>query len=340
MGVTLVADGGATSLRMGLVANPPGDPTEPSDPQLSDPKLSDTAALERVVSVPGFQWTRHGDAVEQQLDRLVTAWALLGEPGPVDAVAFGLAGGANDRPTRERLAAAVAARFHARRVYATGDDVTTHLGVLGGEPGVVIAAGTGTLCLAVTPDGQLCNVDGLGYLFGDLGSGFALGLAGIRAALAAVEARGPATSLVAPLAERVGEPVRQQVKRLYESATVIADVASFAEVVTAAADHDEVAAALCRSAGADLAADVVAALRQAFPDAPPASVPVSWSGSVLRSSRTVFDSFAAALTTHSPCALPSEPRGDSIAGAVRLSTGERVPHLAAVVSYDSTLPTG
>lgn len=320
MGVTLVADGGATSLRMGLVA----DSTDPNGP----------AALERVVRVPGFQWTRQGDAIEQQLDRLVTAWAELGAPAPVDVVAFGLTGGANDRPGRERLAAAVAARFGARRVYATGDDVTTHLGVLGGEPGVVVAAGTGTLCLAVTPDGQLRNVDGLGYLFGDLGSGFALGLAGIRAALAAVESRGPATALVAPLAERVGEPVRQRVKKLYESATVIADVASFAEVVTAAAEHDEVAAALSRAAGADLATDVVAALRQAFPDAPPASVPVSWSGSVLRSSRVVFDSFSAVLMAQSPCALPYEPRGDSMAGAIRLSTGVRVPHLAAVVIHE------
>lgn len=318
MGVTLVADGGATSLRMGVVTDP-GERAEP----------------DRVVRIPGFQWSRAGDAVAQQHDLLVRAWEELGSPGPVDVLAFGLAGGGADRPSRERLAAAVASRFEARRVYATGDDVTTHLGVLGGKPGVVVAAGTGTLCLAVTPDGQLHNVDGLGYLFGDLGSGFALGLAGIRAALAAVEVRGPATSLVSPLTELVGEPVRQRVKKLYESPTIIAEVAAFAAVVADEAERDAVAAGLCRTAGADLATDVVAAIRQAFPDAGPASVPVSWSGSVLRSSRIVFESFSAALLAGSPSALPAEPRGDSLSGAIRLATGARVPHRSAVVCHGS-----
>lgn len=322
MGVTLVADGGATSLRMGIV-----------DPGADGPGPDGQAALSTLVEVPGFQWTRDADPVDQQCDRLVAAWEELGRPAPVDKLAFGLAGGAPDVPSRQRLVALVSERTGAREVLATGDDVTTHLGVLGGAPGIVIAAGTGTLCLAVTPAGGLVKVDGLGYLFGDLGSGYSLGLAGIRAALAAVELRGRATTLRQRLGAWVGEPVRDEVKKLYGSQTVIAQVASFAAEVAAAAetDGDEVATGLCQVAGAELAADVMSAVRQAFPDAGPGSVPVSWSGSVLRSASTVFNAFMGSLATRCPQVVPHEPRGNALAGAVRLASGVQVPHLADVV---------
>lgn len=320
----MVADGGATSLRMGLVAGS------------SDESSGVTPSVARRVEVPGFQWTRGEDPVQQQCGRLVAGWEALGRPGPVEVIAFGLAGGAADEDGRRRLAAEVAVRLGARRVYATGDDVTTHLGVLGGQPGVVVAAGTGTLCLAVSPDGRLHNVDGLGYLFGDLGSGFALGLAGVRGALAAREGRGPPTRLLTPLIERIGEPLLEEIRKWYASPTLVAEVADFATEVLAAAHDDEVAQALCSGAGNDLASVVAAAAHRAFPEAGPAGVPVSWSGSVLRSSRAVFDPFVAALTARCPEALPSQPCGDSMAGALRLAAGSEVPHLAGVVRHEAS----
>ncbi|HEY8458546.1 MAG TPA: BadF/BadG/BcrA/BcrD ATPase family protein [Actinopolymorphaceae bacterium] len=311
-GVRIAVDGGATTLIMSVLG---GDRVE----------------------VPGFQWTSDEDPVEQQCRRVGEAWEALGKPSPVEVIALGLAGGAYDRPSRERLAPMIAERLGAGRVLLTGDDVTTHLGVLGGEPGVVVAAGTGVACLAVTPDGELINVDGLGYLFGDAGGGFSLGLAGLRAALAAFESRGAPTELVERAERRVGKPLREAVKAWYRSPSLIADVASFAAEVTEAAATDSVARVLCVSAGEELAVSAAAAVRRGFPAARDQSVPVSWAGGVLRA-KVIFDAFADGLAQLCPAARLREPVGDSLGGAVRLASNEQVPHLSAVVTYVAASP--
>jgi N-acetylglucosamine kinase-like BadF-type ATPase len=291
-----------------------------------------TLQLGRRVSVPGFQWTTGEDPVEQQCRRVAAAWEDLGAPAPVDVVALGLAGGAYDRPSRERLAPLLADRLGARKVILTGDDVTTHLGVLAGEPGVVVAAGTGVACLAVTAGGELVNVDGLGYLFGDAGGAFSLGLAGLRAALAGYEGRRAATVLTARAEELVGTPLRMVIKAWYRSPSLIADVAGFAAEVTAAAPTDPVARALCLAAGEELAVSVTTAVRRGFPAASDRTVPVSWAGGVLAAA-VVFEAFSAGLTQLCPPATLCPPRGDSLSGALRLAVDTNVPHLASVVVH-------
>lgn len=319
-GVRLAVDGGQTKLSMAVVDG-----------------HGDQARLGTQVLVPGFQWTAGEDPVEQQCGRVVAAWEELGRPGPVEVVALGLAGGASDRESRQRLAPLVAERLGAGRVLLTGDDVTTHLGVLGGDVGVVVAAGTGVACLAVTRNGELLNVDGLGYLFGDAGGGFSLGLAGLRAALAGHEGRGAPTVLTARAEERVGRPLRDAVKRWYRRPSLVADVASFAAEVTEAAKDDAVARVLCQAAGEELAVSVTAAVRRGFPGAGDKSVPVSWAGGLLRAP-IIFDSFAAGLSQLCPAAELREPRGDSLNGAMRLASGVDVPHLANVVMHPTSAP--
>jgi glucosamine kinase len=315
-GVRLAVDGGATTLLMGLVDDVGGAPR-----------------LSAQVSVPGFQWTTGEDPLAQQCRRVSAAWDALGRPAPVEVVALGLAGGADDRPSRERLAPLVAERLGARKVLLTGDDVTTHLGVLGGTAGVVIAAGTGVACLAVTPDGKVDNVDGLGYLFGDCGGGFSLGLAGIRAALAGLESRGTETALTGLAQKRIGTPLRDAIKGWYGSPTMIADVADFASEVAGAAREDSVARVLCVGAGEALAVTVAAACRRSFPAAGDGAVPVSWAGGLLTAS-AVFDAFQAGLRHLCPAAATCDPQGGSLDGAVHLAAGTDVPHLTNVVVYE------
>jgi glucosamine kinase len=310
----LAVDGGASTLRMAVVE---GD------------------RIVRQVETPGYQWTTGEDPVQQQCRRVEGAWRELGSPDDVETIALGLAGGAIDRTSRERLAALLAESLGARKVLLTGDDVTNHLGALAGEPGVVVAAGTGVACRGIGPDGRSAKVDGLGYLFGDAGGGFSIGLAGLRAALAAVEGRGPATSLVERAEKLAGTPLPLVMRTWYAAPTLIADVAGFAPEVGAAAEADppdQVARAVCEHAGRELATSVTAAVRSGFAGAEPGTVAVSWSGGVLRSYASVFGAFTAALAELCPQATLCDPRGDSMAGAVRLASGAEVPHLAEVVA--------
>jgi glucosamine kinase len=222
----------------------------------------------RTVSVDGFSWTRGGDPVRQQADNVLKGWRALGSPSGISVLALGLAGGGSLLADRVRLCELLADALPVAEIRSTTDDVVTHLGALAGEPGVVLAAGTGVLCIAVDEAGRRHNVDGLGYLFGDAGGGFWLGRKGIRAALAAVEGRGPATSLTPPLEVLVGE-LPGGVKRLYGSPGLVGEVAGFARVVAEAVRAGEVVAVgLCRAAGSVLATTVLAALQHSGPELP------------------------------------------------------------------------
>ncbi len=75
------------------------------------------------------------------------------------------------------------------------DAVTAHLGALGGEPGVVIVAGTGAIALAV--DEVAARADGWGTRLGDDGGGYWIGRAGLAAALRAHDGRGGSRELLA-----------------------------------------------------------------------------------------------------------------------------------------------
>lgn len=231
-------------------------------------------------------------------------------------------------------------------IRSTTDDVVTHLGALGGEPGVALAAGTGVLCIAIGAAGRRYNVDGLGYLFGDEGGGFWIGRAGIRAAVRAAEGRGPRTALQAALRSVVG-PLPTSVKHLYGSPTLISDVAAFAAAVGEAAnDGDEVATRICRAAADGLVGDVSAALDFLAGDdcvLPPEVAQVSVGGGVLRSGGAVRISFGDLMATRHPGVALREPVGDASLGAVLLAGSTRFVHHEMAVTWrrgDGIVATG
>ena len=80
--------------------------------------------------------------------------------------------------------------------------ISEHDGVLalmGLRCGVVVVAGTGGRLSATTRDGRHVSLDGLGPLLGDYGSGYAIGLQGLRAAALAFMHPRHHTSLKLPI---------------------------------------------------------------------------------------------------------------------------------------------
>ena len=78
-----------------------------------------------------------------------------------------------------------------------GDGFTTVLGAHGGQPGAVVAAGTGTVGEALRRDGSRAMSSGWGYITGDEGSGAWLGLQAMRHAQQALDGRATAGALAA-----------------------------------------------------------------------------------------------------------------------------------------------
>jgi len=108
---------------------------------------------------------------------------------------------------QERRAAAARLRGLARRVTVISDAEAAHPGALAGRPGLLVLAGTGSIVLGRGAAGRWGRAGGLGSLFGDGGSAFALGrdwLAAAHPARARRLARAPgAVARIAVLAPRV-----------------------------------------------------------------------------------------------------------------------------------------
>ena len=153
----------------------------------------------------------------------------------VELVAAGLTGFDGD--------AAAVARALGVPVIVSNDAVTAHLGALGGEPGVVIVAGTGVIALAVAADGRWARADGYGALLGDDGGGYWIGRRGLAAALRARDGRpGGSSELLRRAEARFGERI---VPAVYDAPDPVAAIAAFAlDVADAARAGDDVAAAI------------------------------------------------------------------------------------------------
>ena len=128
--------------------------------------------------------------------------------------------------------------------------------------GYAVIAGTGAGAIRVEDGHQAAVADGLGWLLGDEGSGFWIGRRVVRAALADLDGRGPATALTPLMLARLGvpapseagdrEPIVAVVRALYASPPVrLADYAGlvFEAGGDGTADRilDDAAAALGRT---------------------------------------------------------------------------------------------
>lgn len=197
-----------------------------------------------------------------------------------------------------------------------GDMLIAHRGALAGAPGVVALSGTGSSVLGIAADGTMIKAGGWGPLYGDQGSAYQIGRLGLVAAAEAFDGSGAATALLAGLTTALGvSEFPDTVTRLYSDLSGQEHVAALAPIVDACAEAgDEVAAAICRRAGADLARAVLAVTRRL----PAPERLVSYQGAVLGRSRLVRAAFVEALETRGIDVDVRPPRFEPIAGAVLL----------------------
>ncbi|MFX0537192.1 N-acetylmuramic acid 6-phosphate etherase [Ornithinimicrobium sp. Y1847] len=275
-----------------------------------------------VVGLAGVDGVRQ---VESAVERAARD-AGLGSDDRVDVVSIGLVGYHAAASLREELGRRLARRW-AGIVVLASDVTTTHVGAFDGGPGVVMAAGTGAVALALDEDGRSAIRDGWGFLLGDDGSGYAVGRAGLRAALSQVEGRAGGSAALAEKAQaRWGELVSVP-------AVVHGDehparvVASFArDVLAAAQEGDEIARQIWIDAGRALAETALAAR-----EAVGAELPVSLAGGLAGAGEILTESFAAAVGSGVQAAV-----GSSLDGARRLGElvlGDGIPtHLRELLT--------
>ncbi|GAA3934434.1 N-acetylglucosamine kinase [Microbacterium soli] len=233
--------------------------------------------------------------------------------GSPDTVTFGVSG-LTDADAEASALLSHPALAGVRRVVVTHDSVTSFLGVLGDRQGAVVAAGTGVVTLGVGP-AHSTRVDGWGYIMGDAGSGYWIGRAALDAVMRAHDGRGPATSLTAVVRDRWPDLETAYVS-LQASEDRVRTVASFAAATARlAAAGDDVATAICREAGRELALAATTALR--VTDAP-GDAAVGAVGGVF-GSELVRTAFEVAVRAERPDVRFVPPAGTGLDGAVSLA---------------------
>lgn len=128
--------------------------------------------------------------------------------------------------------------------------------------GIVVLSGTGSFVAARMPDGTTLTLDGLGPILGDYGSGYQIGLAGLRAAMASPWSPRRRTSLEYMIPQNLPGAGTEGIFHwvYYDRQANRADIASVARIVAQAAEQgDEIAKGIIIKAADDIS-DVLADL--------------------------------------------------------------------------------
>ncbi len=230
---------------------------------------------------------------------------------------FVAAAGAGRVSVREALASALGAAFPATAI-AVEDDLRVALraGIVAG-PGVVLVAGTGSVAYAEHGE-RRARVGGAGYLAGDEGSAFSIGMGAVRRLFRTYDGREQADELTLTIAQALGAPDRDALLEvLYGGPPEVARIAALAPLVTGAADGGHrVATKIVQNAAQELGDLVRAAARAAeLPEFPA----VVFAGGLLRTNSLLSFLLESRVTNELPGAQIVRVREEPARAALRFA---------------------
>jgi glucosamine kinase len=247
-------------------------------------------------------------------DRLIRR--ALGSAGvqlPITALCCGLAG-TGLAAARDAVRAALLATGVADIVLVASDAEAAMADAFGAGPGVLLIAGTGSIAWARN-EGPPVRAGGWGALIGDEGSGYAIGIAAVRAVTRAADGREPPTKLTGPVFQHAG---------IDDAAALPAWVAAAGKAVVAALAPAVLRCAeLGDTAAARIRADAVAALTElavcVTHTAALADPRIALAGGLVQPDGPLREPVAAAILQALPAASIADAEIDAARGAAALA---------------------
>ncbi len=209
-------------------------------------------------------------------------------PGELSALCLGLAG-AGRKEDVERFQEWAIHRFPNTRIQVVSDaDILLMAGAPSG-PALALICGTGSIVYGRTASGEIIRSGGWGYLFGDEGSGYAIGIAALRAVMAAYDGRGAKTLLSELVLEHYGlREAPELVHAIYGDQSPRLAVATLSKVVEqAAGQNDPVANAIFDESSQEL----VRAIAAVYPKLGTSSVSFAITGGTILHGNHLQQSF-------------------------------------------------
>ena len=249
--------------------------------------------------------------------RIVAAVRAVAHDALPDAV-FVAAAGAGRSEVRDALAQSVADAFPHARV-AVDDDLRVALraGLDGGD-GIVLIAGTGSVAYAERGETRV-RAGGAGYLLGDEGSAFAIGMAAVRLLARVYDGRAAADETTAFAARVLDAPDRDALLRAsYAAPLDVARIAGLApSIIAFAGKGNRVATKIVQTAATELGDLVRGIARQAaLQDASP---PVVFAGGLLRENTLLSFLLETRITNELPGAAVLRVREEPARAALRFA---------------------
>lgn len=275
--------------------------------------IIDSAGVEIAKSRgPGLEIIGSVNGYERVVESLRATFNQLPQNIRFAGVAFGL-NGAQAAPSFNLATKAISSLVKADRFTIASDVVLNYLGALGNQPGVVVAAGTGSVVMAISRQGAPFRIDGDGPLFADRGSGHDIGRQGLKIAAMVDDGLPGSAALHKAMIERFGT-LENTANSVYGAQNPIELVASFSKsVAEAATDGDETSIEILRRAAMDLALNIQAAARRSKLAGAPFSY--STAGGLFNIGPLLEKPFHDFIAEYLPEAQYQRPLGGAIAGA-------------------------
>ncbi len=214
-----------------------------------------TRDLTPVASVQGGSANPNSagrETAAQSIKRTIRAALEAAQLAPeaIRGVGVGIAGTVTFRDWARETVAAVLP--HAAIIIASDFEIAL-VGARGERRGVLILAGTGSVIYGVNATGESAQVGGWGYLLGDEGSGYALGLQALQAVVRAADGRGQPTQLTEVILSALTLETPQDLIAWVYAPGRIREIAQLAPLVLDLAVDDAVARQLVTIGVSELA---------------------------------------------------------------------------------------
>jgi N-acetylglucosamine kinase-like BadF-type ATPase len=260
--------------------------------------------------------------LDELLAQAVTEAGLPNGDGPVAEVGKLFLAGVDFPSEEDTMQVAASARRLARNVSVGNDTFAVLRAGTDTGWGVAIVCGAGINCVGVAPDGRQARFPALGWITGDWGGGYDVGLAAVSAAARSEDGRGPKTTLEHAVPAHFGLHAPSELAEAFHHGEIQERrVIELAPVVVAEAANDETAASIVTRLAEEVVTMIRVALERLELQDAPAEV-VLGGGLMQSGNRRLISAVASGLHELAPAATVKVTSSPPIVGAALLGLDE------------------
>lgn len=226
--------------------------------------------------------------------------------GDIAAATLGLAG-VRRADLRQRIRESFNERLRVRKIEVITDAEIAWFASTLGKPGLVVIAGTGSVCFGKDERGKIAVSGGWGPLAGDEGGGVGIARDALHAVAKASDGRGMPTELSKRASEyfRAAGP-ENLIVAIYSPQVDNVRIAGFArEVVETAAQGDKIAVGIVEEAGRELGIAATAVIKKLKLERK--KIPIGCVGSIFKAGAILTGPMFETVTKAAPKAYLTEP---------------------------------